>query len=258
MIPTIKNYPAWFKDKFDFDLNGKSATVFQYVIQKLYSDFEKSDFWKQLEANLKNYNDEYYLRNGYQLLKVEPLKLFSKSYQSLVNKSFRKNILLNARFPNEPENGWVTPENWFTKIKDLLRTTITVKYLDGVQFITDRINRLAEEIGYTFSVDFEAREEGYYAAHITIEGKFNIVDESWNAKEVVIPVEIQITTQLQEVIKILLHKMYEEARVLPTTNINQKWQWDYKSLEFSSNYLGHILHYVEGMILEVRDKQNQK
>ena len=33
------------------------------------------------------------------------------------------------------------------------------------------------------------------------------------------------------------------------------WQWNYKSDEFAANYLGHILHYVEGMIIEIRDKK---
>ena len=37
-----------------------------------------------------------------------------------------------------------------------------------------------------------------------------------------------------------------------------KWQWDYKSDEFSANYLGHILHYVEGMIVEIREKQKKE
>ncbi len=33
-----------------------------------------------------------------------------------------------------------------------------------------------------------------------------------------------------------------------------KWQWDYKGDEFATNYLGHILHYVEGMIMDVRER----
>ena len=68
---------------------------------------------------------------------------------------------------------------------------------------------------------------------------------------------MQITTQLQEVIRKLLHKHYESRRKR-TTPDELKWQWDYKSDEFSANYLGHILHYIEGMIMEVRDKQEGK
>lgn len=36
-----------------------------------------------------------------------------------------------------------------------------------------------------------------------------------------------------------------------------KWQWDYESDEFIPNYLGHILHYIEGMIMEVRKREVQ-
>ncbi len=72
-------------------------------------------------------------------------------------------------------------------------------------------------------------------------------------QKVNVPVEIQITTQLPEVIRKLMHKYYEEKR--SKLNTNTKWQWDYKSNEFSLNYLGHILHYIEGMIMEIREKQ---
>lgn len=258
MKPSIENYGHWFEENFNIDLNSRPATVYKYVIQKLQTDVEDSSLWRNLQSDLADYNDEYYLKNGYPLLRIESIPLYTKSYDSVLNKSFRKNVLLNEKFPDEPLEGWITPENWFQKIKDLLRTTITVRYLDGVEFITNKIKELAEKHDFSFHVDFEAREEGYYAAHITICGKFNIVNENWQAIEMEIPIEIQITTQLQEVIKGLLHKMYEEVRILPNEINNQKWQWDYKSKEFSSNYLGHILHYVEGMILEVRDKQNLK
>ena len=72
-----------------------------------------------------------------------------------------------------------------------------------------------------------------------------------------IPIEIQITTQLQDVIRKLLHIYYEERRKKITED-DIKWQWDYKSDEFVANYLGHILHYVEGMIMDVRSKQAEE
>ena len=65
--------------------------------------------------------------------------------------------------------------------------------------------------------------------------------------------EIQVTTQIQEIIKTLLHKQYEEKRKVNTPK-DYKWQWDSKSPQFIPNYLGHIVHYVEGMIIEIRDK----
>ena len=257
MKPNINTYSKWFRNKFDIDLDSKPASIYQYIISKLQKDFENSSFWKEFLSNIANYNDEYYLIHEYPLLKIETIPIFTKPYPSLLNKTFRKNVLQNNRFPEEPDYGWYTPENWYSRISDLLRTTITVRYLDGVKFIVDRIQNLAIKHDYEFKADFEAREEGYYAAHITITGKFTIVDSEWNEQTILFPIEIQITTQLQEVIKGLLHKMYEEVRICENEREENKWQWDYKSLQFSSNYLGHNLHYVEGMILEVRDKQKQ-
>ena len=68
-----------------------------------------------------------------------------------------------------------------------------------------------------------------------------------------IEVELQVTTQLQELIRSLLHVHYEKRRKEHEA-LEEQWQWDYKSDEFATNYLGHILHYVEGMIVEVRDR----
>lgn len=256
--PEFDKYPEWFEETFGVSLFGKAASIYQFVIQKLFADFTKSDFWNKLNNNIANYDDEYYLNHGYRLLKITPLDIYTKSYESVINKSFRKNILLNQNFPNEPYAGWITPDNWFSFIKDLLRTSITVSYLDGVEFMVEKIKSLSSEYNYEFQVDYEAREEGYYAAHINVFGKFIIVDGEWNEVEISFPIEIQITTQLQEVIKGLLHNMYEDSRIRPRQTNDMKWQWDYKSEEFSSNYLGHILHYMEGMILDVRDKQKNK
>jgi ppGpp synthetase/RelA/SpoT-type nucleotidyltranferase len=255
MKPEFKQYNKWFKEAFDVDLDTIPSNIFDHVTTKLSVDLKKTEFWKGLQSNLVEYNDEYFLLHSYPLIKPEPLVLHVKSYESLLNKSYRKNVLSNDNFPDPPSEGWIIPENWFSRIKDVLRTTLTVKYLDGVEFIVNKVKELALSNDFKFDVDYEAREQGYYAAHITIVGKFKIVDINWNKQEAEIPIEIQVTTQLQEVIKTLLHRMYEEVRIKTKLESSKKWQWDYKSQEFSSNYLGHILHYVEGMILEVRDKQ---
>lgn len=258
MKPTLNTYISWFRDKFEIDLESKPANIYEFISAKIQNDVEGGAFWTELNNNIENFNDEYYIQHSYPLLRKDHIKLQKKTYISLIDKSFRKNILLNENFPDPPGHGWLTPENWYSLVKDLLRTTITVRYLDGVKFISEKINQLAIKHNVQFEVDFEAREEGYYAAHITLRMKLNIVDSQWNEKEINFPIEIQVTTQLQEVIKGLLHKMYEDTRITEKADEHHKWQWDYKSLEFSSNYLGHILHYVEGMILEVRDKQKNK
>ena len=52
----------------------------------------------------------------------------------------------------------------------------------------------------------------------------------------------------------MTHKAYERRRTRLFTPHN-KWQWDYKSKEFAPNYIGHIIHYVEGTIMDIRDKE---
>jgi ppGpp synthetase/RelA/SpoT-type nucleotidyltranferase len=46
---------------------------------------------------------------------------------------------------------------------------------------------------------FEAKEEGYYAAHISVLQNFAVPGPSWDSTNINVWIEIQITTQLQEV-----------------------------------------------------------
>ncbi|MBU4374371.1 MAG: hypothetical protein KJ714_08055 [Euryarchaeota archaeon] len=200
----IEEYKKWLKEQHKIEISDRTQTYYNSVTSKIKSDFEKSEFWSQLTKNLKEYNDKYLVKSGYQLLipNFTP-ELIIKSFDSFLLKTFRKNIIENNNWPESPENGWILPTNWYSQINDIIRTLIVVKYLDGVEFI------------------------------------------------------INETTQLQEVIRKLLHKYYEERRKRITKE-DIKWQWNYKGDEFVANYLGHILHYVEGMIMEIRDKQKEE
>jgi predicted NAD-dependent protein-ADP-ribosyltransferase YbiA (DUF1768 family) len=103
----------------------------------------------------------------------------------------------------------------------------------------------------------EARPEGYYAAHFYARNEFEISKLDWDTERVSVSVEIQVTTQLQEVIKNLLHTYYEKRR-LAAQDAPADWQWDYRTDECCTNDLGHILHYVEGMIVEIRERQERQ
>lgn len=131
---------------------------------------------------------------------------------------------------------------------------IVVKYLDGVEFLIGKIKDIAQSQNCTFEASLEAREEGYYAAHLGVKQELTLIDERYTPTSHLINVEIQITTELQSLIKDLLHRYYEANRIKHNVQ-NSKWQWDYLCDEFNSNYLGHIVHYVEGKIVELRDKQ---
>ena len=188
------------------------------------------------------------------------LKLVSKNFDSFLLKTFRRNILENDGYPKPPRGGWYLPDNWLEKVNDIVRTLFVVKYLDGAEFLSDKIAQCCTTKKMYYRNYFEAREEGYYAVHLYTKKIVEIPGVKIDTVNVNLSVEMQITTQLQEVIRQLIHNYYEERRkkIRDFNSSNKKWQWEYLSDEFSTNYLGHILHYVEGMIMEIREKQEGK
>ncbi|SCL21188.1 hypothetical protein GA0070616_2230 [Micromonospora nigra] len=253
--PTFAEYPEWLASK-DAEAGAALATRSRHetVGAKIQTDVSASGAWKEILERLREFNDEYTIATGYQLLASRDTpKIYLKPYDSLLDKSYRKNVVNNKQWPEPPESGWITPANWYQLTNDIVRTTLVVKYLDGVDFLAKKLEAIAEERGHEFSVDFEARDEGYYAAHCYLCFEVEVPKLDWDTEVVRVRLEIQVTTQLQDVIRKLTHDYYERRRSLPDSR-DKKWQWDYESPEFLPNYLGHILHYVEGMIMEVRKR----
>ncbi|EKF84787.1 hypothetical protein [Methanobacterium formicicum] len=248
-----KGYKKWLLKNHKVDCH-KEQVFYESASAKMKQDFENSDFWIDFSKNLKDYNDQYHQKNGYHLLmyrdKIPHIQI--KPYKSFFEKTYRKNVLNNENWPEAPNNDWILL-NDYSKINDILRTCIVVKYLDGVQFLVDMINDLGTSCAIDCNYDFEARMDGYYAAHIDLVFPVEI-PVGLEVQKNDIHVEIQITTQLQENIRLLLHSHYEKKRK-SYEDFDNDWLWDYKSDEFLANNLGHILHYVEGMIMEARERQ---
>ncbi len=254
----ITEYKKWLKENHKIDLSDKIKNHYESVTEKMKQQFIISDFWKQLVKNISEYNDEYLIDKQYHLFQdMNTPEISTKPFKSIIEKTYRKNIIENENYPNPPITGWILPENWYLYINDILRTTLVVKYLDGVDFLVQKIKLLCEGNNKDFSCYFEAREVGYYAVHLYTRDNFEIPKIDWDTYRVDTDIEIQITTQLQEVIRKLLHKYYEERRIKIVDRTEKSWQWDYRSDEFATNYLGHILHYVEGMIVDIREKENE-
>jgi len=250
--PTWAEYPRWLEGKTSQKDVASASVRFELVSQKIRSEIETSDFWAKFVGAFDEWDDEYTARCRYKLfVNPSPPPVVIKPYDSLLDKSYRKNVVSNQSWPSSPDQGWVTPLNWYERVNDIVRTTVVVKYLDGVEFFVERAQSVAEQCGRPFSVDYEAREEGYYAAHCYARFEIDIPTLSWATEATTVRFEIQVTTQLQDVIRNLTHDYYELRRS-SNASPNVKWQWDYKGPEFVPNYLGHILHYVEGMIMEVR------
>jgi hypothetical protein len=253
---TILDYRRWLDLEHKIIISERDSNYYHSVATNIMRDFEASKFWVSLLDNLTKYDQEYRVQTGYVLFARSQFRpiLETKSFESFLEKTYRKNVLENDLWPTEPQKGWITPENWFSEIKDTVRTLFVVRYFDGVDFLIKKIVSLCKKYDLPLEIDYEAREEGYYAAHLYVKQEFEVPSETWDTKRIFAFIELQITTQLQEVIRKLLHNYYEKKRMM-VRKPTEKWQWDYKCDEFCVNYLGHILHYVEGMIMEVRERQ---
>lgn len=254
---TLEEYTDWIRDYHNIEITYEHEEYYSSAVNQMEKQLIISPFWRLICNKLQEYNDTYMLDTGYQLLRdtSEP-KIIKKPFLSFYDKTFRKNIIEDDNWPNEPVGGWILPDNWLLRINDILRTTIVVTYLDGVAHLTGELETLCEQNSKYTECKFQAREEGYYAAHLYFGEEFKIPTiDYWDTQIIKTFVEIQITTQVKEVIRDLLHKHYERRRSkLPTSELS--WQWNYESDEFATNYLGHIIHYVEGMIVGIRKREN--
>lgn len=256
----IEDYKKWLYDQLDIELSHNAETYYNEVTSDMVQQSNDSPFWIQLKENLAKYDQEYQRDQDCFLLAQSEKKIgiIGKPFDSFLWKTYGKNVLENRNWPEKPEGGWILPEDWFTAIHDLARTRFVTKHIDGVKFLAGKIKSLcAQYCMVPCTVDFEGRDEGYYAAHISIEKRFNIPTQGLERKEICSCIEIQVTTELQEAIRSILHKDYIEMRKLPIEE-RRDIKWEYESDEFFRSYLGHVLHYIEGMIVVARKKQRRK
>lgn len=240
-------------------MSDVEAEYYANAAERLRSEFETSGFWVAVSRQLQNLHAVSDAETSYGLL-AHPDRAFSvvkKPWESLILKSYRRNVLDNENWPEPPTGGWTTPDNWFETVEDIVRTTVVVRYLDGVETVRQAISDVANELGMTTKVVYEARDEGYYALHLTATVSLPFQSKDWRTARRNVPVEIQVCTQVQEVLRALTHKFYEDRRRRPKVT-DQKWQWNCHSEQFVPNYLGHILHYADGMIMNVRNQRETR
>jgi hypothetical protein len=263
---TIDEYMKWLHKNHGIVVSKQIRTHYETVSNKVSKDFLDSAFWKEFsqERRMRDFDEKYKkLNENYPLVaKHDPPELVTKSFDSFFLKTYRQNIINNNRWPDPPEwfdhePGWLLPGNWLTRINDVVRTCFVVRYIDGVKFLVDQLKETCHKFDLSCRSYFVSGEDGYYAAHLYLRQRFEVSKISFDTELIEIEIELQITTQLQEVIRRLLHTHYEERRKRDDSKQAQ-WQWEYKSDEFATNYLGHILHFVEGMIVEVRDRKKGK
>lgn len=256
---SMQEYRKWLRENQQVSIDTRTENHYNFVANKIRQDFRTSEIWQKLVAQLQELNQIYANDTGYNLLMApeEEPELLVKPFQSFLEKTYRLNIISNPNWPEPPEGGWYIPQQSFSRINDIVRCLVLVKFLDGVKYLVQAVREFCDQDGINVEYSYEARAEGYYAAHLNLCQDFEISNEDWDTEIVNVSIEIQISTQLQEVLRDLLHRYYEDRRKAVSAS-DEMWQWNYKSDEFAVNYLGHIIHYVEGMIVDVREKHKEE
>lgn len=250
----ILEYKNWVKHHLNIDFDNESSrNLYTTNLNTAQMAVAEHEFFRNLDHNLESWAKSYETKTGSLLLMGEAaLNLKQKTYDSAVDKSFRVNVLLNERFPNAPKNGWITPANLYSDFNDELRGTLVCRFIDGPKYVATKLRGYAKSLELKGIYYSQEREDGYYAYHFYVFVPVKFLDESFKAFDAHIPVEIQITTQLQDVLRSLAHRFYEMNR-LKLSKATSKWKWDYGSNRFKVGYLSHTLHLLESIILESRN-----
>jgi ppGpp synthetase/RelA/SpoT-type nucleotidyltranferase len=181
------------------------------------------------------------------------LILRQKPFESVVNKIYRLNCLWNRSWPEAPSKGWVTHDNCYVRLDDIIRGILTSRYLDGPEQVCREIVEAAKETGLEAWAAPKATDAGYYPWHAYVKMPAQIFIGG-EVTDVAFIVEVQTVTLLQSALGDLTHKLYAQRRE-STEPHRVKARWDYDSVQFRAEYLGHALHLVDAMIVELRNAQ---
>jgi hypothetical protein len=251
---TLEEYADLMWTDFDIDYD-RLEDEYRRVVTAIKRQFVNGTFWQRVLAVLPELESRYYVETGFLMATPRVPEVLEKSWDTFWLKTFRRNISENLRWPRPPVGGWLVPDRWFTQIGDAVRSRFVVRYLDGIGQLVEELESTARASGMRSTTAFQATREGYYAAHVSLAGRFEIPRATFDTYITPARVEIQVTTQVKDVIQELLHKFYEERR-RSTDPLPASLEWDYSSDAFRASYLGHLAHHMEGLIMELRQEDN--
>ena len=250
-LPSYSEYLYLINSILEVDLSGKIKTYFEQNLIVADNQVQAHPFFVSIEDFLQQCDKDYFKEYSADLrMSQQAITLLKKPYESLVSKTYRHNIVENLNLPEEPPDGWLFPEESFQRVNDLIRTTIVCKYVDGPRFLAKKIDDYAKSLSLDCSYYSQQKDEGYYAYHFYVEIPIQIATLKYDPYDTKLSVEIQLTTQLQEVLYKITHQHYERNRHI-RKNDPSSWKWEVSSSRFKSGYLSHTLHLLEAIILGV-------
>lgn len=245
---TSEQFYSWYSPHF-------SLKKTQYLVHVGFLNTEIFDhpFTRALADALPKWDEEWKRVKGYPLLMDTKLPNFNrKSYESVLEKIYRTSYVFNDNFPSPPKSGWITTSDYLSKINDFVRNKISCKFIDGPEIMAQKLTEIANSLDLRSEYFSRNYDDGYYAYHFYVYIPVEIDDGTPATGKHEVAVEIQISTQLKEVMYEILHKFYADER---SKSFSQDWKWKVGSAKFKSGYLSHTLHMLEGMIVELRDKK---
>jgi len=136
------------------------------------------------------------------------------------------------------------------QLSDLVRTRISCKFLDGVDYLASRLNDLGQALGVQPERERLGRLEGYFAQHVTFRADvyYRFGGEVTPTR---IDCEVQVATDLSTRVWDAAHQIYEGAR--DTADEPAEWQWNPGDPRFVARQLGHMIHLADGLLVQLRD-----
>lgn len=251
---TLESYYPWAVEHLESTfLDPAVANMYRANMASIKTTVEKHEFFQKLNDKSGQWCEEYTQKTDSQLFTSDSVPTFvTKPFESAIDKSFRFNVLWNENFPEQPKDGWITTTNLVVSFNDVIRGCLVCKYVDGPKYVTEKLSEFASSLALKHRFYSQERDDGYYAYHFYVKIPVNLLNIDFTSYEAEVEVEIQVTTQLQEVLRSITHKFYEKERSVDTEDVD-KWKWNFESGKFKVGYLSHTLHLLESIILESRN-----
>ncbi|MCH8806410.1 MAG: hypothetical protein IH986_10015 [Planctomycetes bacterium] len=208
-------------------------------------------FWKDVEKHRKAWSNEFHQKTGGSLLAQDQLPQFcGKQWERIQTKIEQ---FTTGKGANNPKEYWPAEGPPVPRLNDLVRTRVVCQFLDGVEFMGNKLQELATEMGLRVTRERQGRLEGYFAQHLYFDHEV-LFRFGGSPQQVTIKCEVQIATLLATRLWYESHGVYEEWRGQEETQ--EEWQWDPSDSRFIARQLGHMIHLADGLLVGLRDARS--